>query len=223
MRVIALIGDMVASRTQADRRKGQEMLQTACESLNTRAAEFGLLSPLTLTLGDEFQALFNQAGQVWHCVLALEAAMAPMAIRFALGVGEITTEINTERALGMDGPAFYHARDGIGALKKSGHRYTVRGLDREGSAPRWLQPTLDLVSHQRQKWQANRMHILAGMMAGKPVTDMAESLGISEQAVYANIRDGALDSIVKIFAASSGSMQEHLEKGADNIAKGASR
>lgn len=227
MRVVALIGDMVASRNQADRRKGQEMLQAACESLNNRAAEFGLLSPLTLTLGDEFQALFNHAEQVWRCVVALEAAMAPVAIRFALGVGEITTEINTQQALGMDGPAFYHARDGIVALKKTGHRYTVQGLDSDGSAPLWLQPTLDLVSHQRQKWQANRVHILAGMMAGKPVAEMAESLGISEQAVYANIRDGALDSIVEIFAASSASMQagldEGLEEGADKIAEGACR
>ena len=40
-----------------------------------------------------------------------------MKLRFGIGVGEISTVINPEMALGADGPGYYNARKAIEDLK----------------------------------------------------------------------------------------------------------
>lgn len=47
-------------------------------------------------------------------------SLYPVELRFGIGIGEITTEINTEMALGADGPGYYKAREAIE------HRWTER-------------------------------------------------------------------------------------------------
>lgn len=189
---LALIGDMVGSRALPDRQAVQRRFKAACADLNHKYRERGLLSPLTITLGDEFQALFDDAGAVWNCVLDLECALHPVTLRFSLGLGEITTPINTRAALEMDGPAFHAARDGVQRLKKSKLRYTVQGLAENAALVNF---SLHLLSHERAKWQHNRLLILAQLLEGHAVTDMKCRMSISEQAIYRNIRDGALDAV----------------------------
>jgi hypothetical protein len=189
---IAVIGDIRGSRDLPDRARTQTQLRSACDELNARTDDLQLLSPFTVTLGDEFQALFQASGGLWRGIFRIESLLKPVRLRFGVGVGAIDTEINREAAIGMDGPAFHRARESVTGLKRDGGSYRVQGL---GQAERLARHALDLVSHERDSWRENRVDIFSSMLAGVSVAEMAQSLGISEQAVYKNIREGQLETI----------------------------
>lgn len=198
MLILALIGDLVDSRTAPDRRGVQQHLEAALVQANTPSA--GIASPYTLTLGDEFQAVLNDGGRALADAVDIQAAVHPVLVRFSLAVGQLSTDINPNRALGMDGPAFHHARDGIDAMKAGdGTLFQITGLDDDVSA--LCNASLGLVSNAFGKWHTRRFRILAALQRDVPVPDIARQLGISEQAVYKNISDGRLKEVLATFTA----------------------
>src|SRR4051812_44362234 len=112
MQAIAIIGDIVASKDPRRRDAFQRQLAKALAARN-REKGSGLVSPYTITLGDEFQAVYRSARNLWTDIVTLLAEIHPVQARFALGVGDLTTRLNRRQALGMDGPAFHRTRAAI--------------------------------------------------------------------------------------------------------------
>jgi hypothetical protein len=110
-----IIGDVVKSRKLPDRGGIQKRLEEAISKIN---GEFTtqVCSRFLITLGDEFQGVMVQLGAMWDVVVRIRQLMSPVGIAFGLGVGGIETPVK-EVALGMDGPAFHHARDALGEVK----------------------------------------------------------------------------------------------------------
>lgn len=206
MKYLALVGDIRGSRELADRGAVQARLQECLAELNDRYADV-LVSPLTITLGDEFQALFARAEGIWEIVLTIEARMHPTSIRFGFGVGDILTSINRESAIGMDGPAFYHAREAVQDIKKSEDSYRVVGVAQDEEL---TNSVLELISDNRKKWSENRINILLKLLLHEKVDAIASALGISKTAVYKNISDGSLKPVSKIFALFTRTINLHL-------------
>lgn len=203
--VLAVIGDVVASRKIAARAEFDARLRAALERLNDGRA--GLLSPYTVTIGDEIQAVFARAGGVFHDALEVLAAIHPQGMRFAFGLGALSTPLNRERAIGMDGPAFHLARAGIERLKRSGERFTVAG---EGlNAPGLARAGLALASAHMRRWNATRLGALCGLGRGEAVKDTAARLGVSEQAIYKTIEAGDLEAVARLF----GEVEALLDEG----------
>ncbi|HPB66995.1 MAG TPA: SatD family protein [Spirochaetales bacterium] len=61
MKALCVIADLVDSRGIADRGRFQRGLKASLEALSSRRGA-RLLSPYTITLGDEFQALYRDSG-----------------------------------------------------------------------------------------------------------------------------------------------------------------
>lgn len=209
MRSIALIADIVDSRSLAagQRQALQHDLEASLSRLNARREELSIRSSLTITLGDEFQGLFSSAEQLWYCVFEIERDLFPINLRFAIGVGDIVTEVKVDTALGMDGPAFHEARRGIETLRDERNRYGCFGLS---GSERYLDDALLLISHQRRTWKQARLETLVDLLAGRSVNETAERIGTSRQAVYRNISDGALEPIVRLLQQASADMDEQL-------------
>lgn len=168
-----------------------------------------LISPYTLTLGDEFQAVFHRADQVFTDILTIRAALHPVRVRFSVAVGAITTKLNRQQALGMDGPAFYTAREGMSEMKDSDDFCHVGGLPDGQQA--LATGALQVLSHLMERWHANRLVILNLLIKGWKVGAIAEELDISEQAVYKNINSGGLEAIQALLAALTHAMNAALE------------
>jgi len=120
---IAMIGDIVASREMPDseRRALQQRFTDYFGSINSDLDPGVASSPL-VTLGDEFQVLFQAESKGVRCLLdfipkVLELA-SPQDVRFGLGIGRLTTVLQP-RALGMDGPCFHRARKALDASRTS--------------------------------------------------------------------------------------------------------
>lgn len=188
MQYLVLIGDIVGSRELPARAQFQRRLKSLLQGVNHRRKT--LASPYTLTLGDEFQAVYRDADTAFADVFGLLAEIAPVRARFALAVGEIVTPINAAQSIGMDGPAFHLARERLEQLKAD-HRL----LGVTGGAETWVLPAaaLAVLSGQMEGWRTNRMALFARILAGEPTSELAKRTGITARAVNKNIRAADLD------------------------------
>ena len=197
MNCITLIGDIVESRQLQDRAEVQDRLVEVLSELNQAADELAITSPFTVTLGDEFQAVFSQADHLWRCLFKIECRLYPVQVRFSIGCGDLVTPINPDSAIGMDGSAFYRSREGINLLKQNGHLYRVGGLNKDTDM--LIQNTLNLISEHRRKWNLNRLQIFYYLLAGYAVKDITPKVNLKGQSgVYKNIDDGVLIPIRNI-------------------------
>lgn len=196
MKKIVLVADLVGSRNLSNRGAVQKRLD-ACLSQLSAGKRDGLVSPYTITLGDEFQAVFSSPGRIFRDALAILIALYPVEVRFAWSLGEITTGVNTKQAIGMDGPAFHDSRKTVEALKKAKQLFAVTGLsaDVQNLADR----SLELVSHLLKKWPRSRLVILKRVGEQADVGAIARELRVTDQAVYKSIEAGAIRTIVPLF------------------------
>ena len=96
--VIVVIGDIVSSRKIMDRVAFDNGLLRTLEELNARNAD--ILSPYTLTIGDEIQAVFGRADSLFHDAVSILAAIHPEKMRFSWGLGRLTKPITPNGPLG---------------------------------------------------------------------------------------------------------------------------
>lgn len=192
---LVLIGDVVASRAIVNRAKFQERLDQVLSAITGSNAN--LASPYTITLGDEFQAVFDRADNVFCDIVGIFGALHPARIRISLGVGKVTTPINNKQAIAMDGPAFYSARKGIERLRGSDGLIEIVGIIPAQEAI--IRPALHLLTQMMSKWNRNRLVTLELLLKGRTVKEIACSLSVSEAAVYKTIRAGNLDTVRAFF------------------------
>lgn len=196
---VIIIGDIEGSRdlNTPEREEVQRNLKKELEKINNTAS--GLASPYTVTLGDEFQAVYTEADELFtHCWRIL-SAVHPVKVRFSIGVGDIVTPINPEQAIGMDGPAFHAARDGIDKLKSSGFLMQIGHEDIENATLlNVLNGTLHLLSREVRDWNKNRITMLHMLKEGMDYKQISKELGLSKAAFYKNKEVGMLDEIIEL-------------------------
>lgn len=195
---LVLIADLEASREieEKEREGFQQRLENILNDLNEQGQnDTGLISPYTVTLGDEFQAVFNKADLTFIHMFKIMVALHPVAVRFSLGVGNIATPINSEQAIGMDGPAFHEAREGMEILKESGYLFHIRIEEEDNLDLKIINSSLKLLSKQIRSWNKKRLAILYMLKEGYDYKAISEELDISKSAFYKNKEAGSLDVI----------------------------
>jgi len=167
---VAVIGDIVASRQIPDRWRFQEDLKRGLKALSARAP--ALVSPWTITLGDEFQAVFAGAEGLMSSLWGVQRILQPQRARLSLGIGHIDTAINPDAALGMDGPAFHRARRGMLRLKDDERRLFAVHADDE--APARVEDVLNLAAEVVYGGRSgSRLELLAELLQGRSPQDIA--------------------------------------------------
>lgn len=195
MKRIVLIADIVSSREIKERETIQKKLKILLQRINRES--HSILSPMTITLGDEFQCVYTSADDIFRHIWRILYAGYPERIRFSYGIGDITTSINRAQAIGMDGPAFYQAREGLVNLKSQSHFISVAFSD-ETDTLGLIRNALYLISYNFESWNRNRIRIMSLLTEGAQIKSIAKELRISEQAVYKNISSGGLEVILEL-------------------------
>lgn len=72
-------------------------LHAVLEELNT-AYRDTIASRFIITFGDEFQGLLSAADHVLDMIQLIQIRMYPVAIRFGIGIGELSTPIQSYSA-----------------------------------------------------------------------------------------------------------------------------
>lgn len=192
---VALIGDLVASRTTPDRQAVHDQLSRVLISTNQRHLA---VHPALITLGDEFQGVYAELGTAVAASFAIRLALADtVEVRFGLGRGEVHT-LDADHGI-RDGSAFWSARDAIEAAEhRAGHarsrssRTVYLCPDEPPHQVALVQSTLDCLDFMVGSLSTPSRSILDGLMNQRPQNEMAAALGLSPSAVSQRIRRDGL-------------------------------
>ena len=189
-RYMVVIGDLVASRRlrPTNRRAVQQHFIAALKNLN-RSMQEGLLAPLTITLGDEFEGVLRPecaASLLPDLIWNLEKELAGVSVRFGIGIGGIDTDIGRD-PLTMDGPAFHNARK---AIEVAASEEKLGGLFLGFGDPSdmILNGMARVLHHHREQWSPQQRRLAHLLREGKRQHEAADILNISRQAVSAYAR-----------------------------------
>lgn len=206
---IAIIGDIKNSRDIKNRKLAQEMMAAVLEKLNEKY-EQDIAARFMITLGDEFQGLLSHGRNILCMISEVEKAMYPIKIRFGVGVGTITTDINPDMAIGADGPGFYYARAAITYLKQNEKKSQISvgnirletGKEDQGVLV-LMNTILSLLAVIKEKWSERQREVIEDMLAHPDSqANLAARLGITQPTVQKILAKGnyyvykqALDTI----------------------------
>lgn len=196
----ALVADLVASRTAADRQDLHDRFRDAMEAVNADP-DSGLVEPLRITVGDELQGRFRTVGDAITATLGLRIDLSPADIRFGIGWG--TTRILDEDGT-QDGPAWWSARDAIewvAAAEKESATEQVRTAYRnavgdDGPGEAEVNAALLCRDHLVGSLDERSRRILGGLMTGRTQAQIAETEGISASAVSQRVRRDGIGLIL---------------------------
>lgn len=207
---IALIGDVVGSRTYADRAAMQHELVSVLDQVNRQIDAEQLLTP---TIGDEFQAVYADIAQAVNATLHIRLNLPEgMDCRFGLGAGTYATVGQSPYGVMQDGPAWWSARDAIVIAKDRGHRkdkslrtWYSRAESEKDATPSPQTGFVNALLLSRDQivtdLNARQRRLLLGLLDGQTQAAMAESEGVSRSAVSQALRSSGAFAVVSAYEA----------------------
>jgi len=130
MKYFILMADIIKS----SEKKAPKMMAHFSEMVEQVNHQYAgnLLSPLTITLGDEFQGVVKGIADAISVIFKLDylllSATEPYKLRYVVNYGNIDTPLNPERAHRMLGPGLTEAREYLDRMKKEKVSVSVLGL-----------------------------------------------------------------------------------------------
>lgn len=158
-----------------------------------------LISPLTITLGDEFQGIVRRECSIFKIITWLEEnkwkADEEISLRYSVELGEIETEINTKIAHGMMGPALTEARESLILLKDEEDLLSIGG-DIKDRELKQIQFNLYL-SHVR-KWHWRDNVLISNLLELKDYKLVAEKTNKNRSLVWKRNKTLGMDNYFKL-------------------------
>lgn len=200
MLLATVIGDVVQSRRSPDRGALHTRLAAVLRESN---AALDPVTPLRVTVGDEYQGGFASVHEAVRATLRLRVALAPdIDVRHGIGWGEVT--VLQEQPRVEDGPGWWAAREAVHDVHRaeeragSRRRRTVfrRADGVVGPDPATLEAMLILRDQLVGDLSERSMLVLRGLLAGITQRELAEDLGITASAVSQRIRAHGLAAVV---------------------------
>ena len=167
---VVIIGDIVASKTLINRNEVQQKLKNALERINHKYAD-DITAKFVISLGDEFQGLLKRQGNIIKIISEIEAELAPTKLRFGVGIGGITTDINFDNSLEIDGAAYYRARKMIREIESRKSQYVesysnimICSSDEESKSDELTNATLGVCTALKSKWTNRQKEIISAYL-----------------------------------------------------------
>jgi hypothetical protein len=192
-----LIGDVVGSRTVADRAGAHRALNKALRDVAAAA-----IDPPAFTVGDEFQGAFTRVGLAIDAALSLRLSIAPdIDVRFGIGWGGVT--MLDESAGIQDGPGWWAAREAIewtaSAQRQPGLtlvRTSLRAAAETRTDVDAINAALICRDHLLGSIDDRSTRIVKALLENRTKKDIAAAEGISPSAVSQRSGRDGLDLIV---------------------------
>jgi SatD family (SatD) len=188
-----VMGDIVRS----EKAPSTEWLHTKFNEivdLGNRNHHMVLVSPLTITLGDEFQGLAQSLSATLPLVRDLRLGLLEheIACRFAIGLVELRTPLNAEKAWNMMGPGLARTREKLAEKRAASlYRFAVTEdpvfeglLDAVGAG---------LTSIERRWTRKQRDHVKA-TLDGANADDLAQHQNVSSSNIYKILRSANFET-----------------------------
>ncbi len=185
--MIAVIGDIIKSKSISNRQKTQQDLRAMLDLINQRH-ETLLASKFTITLGDEFQGVFRESSGLLRILDEITFTLRPISFRFGIGIGRLTTELDPSTSIGADGPAYWKAREAIEYVHKNndyGRANIHLNVEESNESVDLINQILKLSAFQVSGWRESQIEVFKVIMDEKILDPdeinhqrIAEKLGI---------------------------------------------
>ncbi len=113
--VCAIFGDLVKSSALPNRGEVQDTLIKVAAELNKSFGD-SLLAPAKVVSGDSLHLALCSPADSYRAICLVQDRMYPCQVRFAVGIGPVTTGLRPDVDL-LDGPAFHRAAEAMAILK----------------------------------------------------------------------------------------------------------
>jgi hypothetical protein len=188
-----LMGDIVGSERAASFKAVHRAFNKAVAKANAINAEH-IASPLTITLGDEFQGLLTGFVHAWDAAveLRLELLMAGIPCRFVVGAAKLETPVNTKEAWNMMGTGLSAARDKLNDKRTtSAYRFSFPDASLEELL---LDAVGDALTQVEDAWTGTQLEYYSKSRAAtRGNAEVARKLGVSARSLYKVLHAGRAD------------------------------
>lgn len=175
-----LMADIIKSR-RADARVLISDLKKLVELMNQKWSGT-LLSPLTITLGDEFQGVIRDMKSAVEMIIAMEEMVVThglqIKLRYVLNYGIIETPLNAERAYEMLGPGLTEAREKLEFIKTNRNRFFVMNAG-QAMQTQMINDLLQIYGKYIDDWSVKDLYFVAAFLNLKDYKRVAEVTGIN--------------------------------------------
>ena len=161
-----IIGDIINSKQITNRNEVQKKLKEVLGEINNRYIK-DIAAKFMISLGDEFQGLIRNQGNIIKIISEVERELEPVKLRFGVGIGNVSTDINLDNSLEIDGPAYYRARKMIQELERKKSQYTesdsnimVCFSDEGSEVNELINAALGVCATIKSKWSARQNEII---------------------------------------------------------------
>jgi len=189
-----LMGDLVGSERAASVKAVHKAFNKAVSDANESYAPH-VASPLTITLGDEFQGLFTGFVQTWDAAVALrlQLLVAGVPCRFVIGAARLETPLNRTEAWNMMGSGLSAARDKLNDKRTaSAYRFS---FPEEPVVELLLDAVGDALTQGEEAWTPTQLEYYSKTRAPKRRNaDVAKKLGVSERSLYKVLHAGRIEA-----------------------------
>lgn len=194
-----LIGDLVESRHQADRRLTQERVVKVLDEVNRLLPAD---QPLAPTVGDEFQAVYGTVADAVLASLMVRLRLRESVdCRFGLGWGELEIFSHHQGVPTQDGPGWWAARDAIDDIRGVATHKRFRNL-RTRFKPSEPMPWTQFINgflmcrdSSIAKLTPRGDRILFGLITNQTQAQIAELEQVTDSAVSQYVERNGLASI----------------------------
>lgn len=182
-RYVTLMGDLVRSEGNAAPDRLHASFNAAIDAQNA-AMRDAIASPLTITLGDEFQGLLTSFAQALTAAqtLRLRLLADDIECRFVIGLVSLHTPLNRKRAWNMMGHGLARARDKLDAKRA----VTLYGftLDDDPLMETLLDALGAGLTAIERRWTPQQCRYITAMLSGDDVATVARAHAVSIYSIY---------------------------------------
>jgi len=182
---IVLMADIIDSRNANQNDLMFKFKELTAEVNRTHKKD--ILSPMTITLGDEFQGLLKNISAAINLILELEEKLmmnnAGFKLRYVLYEGKIDTPINTEIAYGMLGEALTKAREALENTKSTNNRFYFN-LKKQHAAEA-LNNSISIFQNITDDWKLDTdQELISSFLTWKDYKIVAAKLGKTRSQIW---------------------------------------
>jgi hypothetical protein len=175
---LILMADIIGSR-KADQSALMNSFKEVIQYVNGKENK-KFLSPMTITLGDEFQSVTKNLPAALEIILEIEEKIIvnenKFKLRYVLQEGKIETPLNKKIAYGMLGNGLTLAREQLVNLKAEKRRFDFKLMDEKKTNA--LNHAFFMLQRLIDDWRIEKdYYIVAGFLQHKDYKQVATDLG----------------------------------------------
>jgi hypothetical protein len=180
-----LMADIIRSR-EVDQQILMSSFREVVKYVNHKNKK-DLLSPMTITLGDEFQSVVKSLEAGLNVIITMEERIIlqnqSFKLRYVLLEGIIETKINPKIAYEMLGPGLTTAREHLATLKTEKRRFYFNLKDQEKSLA--LNEAFFVLQGLKDTWRIDKdFYLVSEFLQDKDYKQIAEELNKERSLIW---------------------------------------